>query len=81
MDAVLFRTLSAVREGLPRHLINPGELNRLDAFVDRLRRMEPSQLAEFLVYNAEQVASSKVKVSPGGDRYLDIERLGAVYHP
>ena len=81
VDAVLFRTLSAVRDGLPRHLINPGELNRLDAFVDRLRRMEPSRLGEFLVHNAEQVVSSVVKVSIGGDRYVDVERLPAEHGP
>lgn len=75
VDAVLFRTLSAVRDGLPRHLINPGELNRLDAFVDRLDRMDPSPLSKFLVYNAEQVISSAVKVSEGENRYLDVDRL------
>ena len=75
VDAILFRTLSAVREGLPRHLINPGELNRLDAFVDRLRQLGPSRLGEFLVYNAEQVVSSTVKVSVSADRYVDVERL------
>lgn len=75
VDAVLFRTLSAVKEGLPRHLINPGELNRLDAFVDRLRQLKPSHLASFLVYNAEQVVSSKVKVSATLDQYVDVERL------
>ena len=77
VDAGLFRTLSAVRDGLPRHLINPGELNRLDAFVDRLRRMEPYRLDEFLVHNAEQVVSSMVKVSIGENRYVDVERLTA----
>lgn len=81
VDAVLFRTLSAVRDGLPRHLINPGELNRLDAFVDRLGRMEPSRLGAFLAYNAEQVVSSTVKVSIGEDRYLDVERLNADHRP
>lgn len=75
IDAVLFRTLSAVKDGLPRRLINPGELNRLDAFVDRLRRIEPSSLDNFLVYNSEQVVSSTVKISAASGRYLDIERL------
>ena len=37
IDAALFDTLWSIRSGLPRHLINPGELNRLDSFVDRLR--------------------------------------------
>ncbi len=75
IDAALFRALSAIFNGLPRHLINPGELNRLDTFVDRLRRMAPSPLPEFLVYNAEYVASSAVKVSTGLDRYLGARRL------
>ena len=74
IDATLFRTLSAISTGLPRHLINPGELNRLDTFLDRLRRMSPSALPEFLAYNAEHVASCAVKMSPGLDRYLNTRR-------
>lgn len=75
IDAVLFRTLSAVFDGLPRHLINRAELNRLDTFVDRLGRMDTSSLDEFLIYNAEHVTSTCVKVSTGFDRYLGIQRL------
>lgn len=75
IDAGLFRTLSAISGGLPRHLINPGELNRLDTFLDRLRRLSPSPLPEFLAYNAEHVASSAVKLSPGLDRYLGTRSL------
>ena len=67
--------LWAVIGGLPRHLINPGELNRLDTFVDRLRHGTPSQLPDFLVYNAEHVSSSAVKMSTGFDRYLGARRL------
>ena len=75
IDAALFRTLSAIFDGLPRHLVNPGELNLLDTFVDRLRRIEPSPLPAFLIYNAEHVASSAVKMSTGFDRYLEARRL------
>ncbi len=75
IDAVLFRALWAVQGGLPRHLINPGELNRLDTFVDRLRHGAPLSLPDFLVYNAEHVASSAVKMSTGFDRYLSARRL------
>lgn len=75
VDAALFRALWAVRGGLPRHLIDPGELNRLDTFVDRLRQGVPSTLPDFLVYNAEHVASSAVKMSTGFDRYLSARRL------
>jgi len=75
IDAGLFRTLSLIFEGLPRHLVNPGELNRLDTFVDRLRGLTPSPLPEFLIYNAEPVASSAVKMSTALDRYLEARRL------
>ncbi len=75
IDAALFRALSAVLGGLPRHLIDPGELNRLDTFVDRLRHGRPSRLPDFLVYNAEHVTSSAVKMSTGFDRYLGTRRL------
>ena len=75
IDAGLFRTLSMIFEGLPRHLVNPGELNRLDTFVDRLRGLTPSPLPEFLIYNAEHVASGAVKMSTALDRYLEARRL------
>ncbi len=75
IDAALFRVLWAVRGGLPRHLIDPGELNRLDVFIDRLRHGTPSPLPDFLVYNAEHVASSAVKMSTSFDHYLSAHRL------
>ena len=49
VDTALFRTLSKILGDLPRHLINSGEINRLDAAVDRLRCVSPSPLPEFLV--------------------------------
>lgn len=75
IDAALFGTLWTIRQGLPRHLINPGELNRLDTFVDRLRRVDPVRLPEFLIYNAEHVAFSAVKMSAGFKQYLRARRL------
>ena len=75
IDVVLFRTLSAMLHGLPRHLINPGELNRLDAFIDRLRRMEPIQLPEFLIHNTEHVTSSAVKLSADLGKYNFVREL------
>ena len=75
IDAGLFGTLSEIFDGLPRHLVNPDELNRLDTFIDRLRVLTPSPLPEFLVYNAEHVASSAVKTSTALDRYVEARRL------
>ncbi len=75
IDAALFRTLSAMLHGLPRHLIDPGELNRLDAFMDRLSCMVPMQLSEFLIHNTEHVTSSAVKLSPDFGTYQRIRQL------
>lgn len=75
IDSVLYATLMAIRQGLPRHLINPGELNRLDAFIDRLRGAAPEAGFEFLAYNAEQVLPAVIQMSPTFDRYLSVRRL------
>ncbi len=75
VDAALFRTLSLVRNGLPRHLINHGELNRLDAFVDRLSHMKPMKLSEFIIHNTEHVSSSAVRLSPDYGAYQAVRRL------
>ncbi len=77
IDPALFDTLWSIRGGLPRHLIDPAELNRLDTFIDRLRRSSPppEPLPEFLIYNAEHVASSVVKLSADRTRYDRVDRL------
>ena len=77
IDPTLFDTLWSIKSGLPRHLINPGELNRLDTFIDRLRRASPAPepLPEFLIYNAEHVASSAVRLSADLARYDQVDRL------
>ena len=77
VDPTLFETLWSIRAGLPRHLINPGELNRLDTFIDRLRNASPAPepLTQFLIYNAEHVASAAVRLSGDRTRYDEIDRL------
>ena len=77
VDPELFETLWSIKAGLPRHLINPGELNRLDTFIDRLRSASPAPepLTEFLIYNAEHVASSAVRLSGDRTRYDHVDRL------
>ena len=77
IDPALFDTLWSIKGGLPRHLINPGEINRLDTFIDRLRRASPDSLPEFLIYNAEHVASSTVRLSPDRMQYEHVGRLPA----
>lgn len=75
VDATLYATLMSIEDGLPRHLINPGELNRLDAFIDRLRGASPEQGYEFLTYNAEHVVASVVQMTPDYASYVSVRRL------
>lgn len=75
IDASLYSTLIAIEQGLPRHLINPGELNRLDAFIDRLRGHAPEQGYEFLTYNAEHVLASVVQMTPDYAHYVSVRRI------
>ena len=77
IDPTLFDTLWSIKDGLPRHLINPGELNRLDTFIDCLRKASPDSLPKFLIYNAEHVASSAVRLSPDRMQYEYIDRIPA----
>lgn len=76
IDFNLFRALSAVGNGLPRHLISPSELNRLDAFMDRLWQVETIIRDEILIYNVEHVTSSAVRISDNLMRFQNIRRLG-----
>ena len=66
IDPALFDTLWSITGGLPRHLINPGELNRLDTFIDRLCRAPPAPepLPEFLIYNADRAVLRPVGRGP-----------------
>ncbi len=75
VDAALYATLMSIEDGLPRHLINPGELNRLDAFIDRLRGANPEQGYEFITYNAEHVVASVVQMTPDYASYVSVRRL------
>ncbi|MET2833052.1 Druantia anti-phage system protein DruA [Mesorhizobium shangrilense] len=75
IDAELYGTLMSIEQGLPRHLINPGELNRLDSFIDRLRGAAPEQSFEFLIYNAEHVLPAVIQMTPDYARYDAVRRL------
>ena len=75
IDAELYASLVAIKQGLPRHLIDPGKLNRLDAFIDKLRGANPDLGSEFLIYNAEHVVSSVVHMTPAYASYEAVRRV------
>ena len=75
IDAELYASLNEIEQGLPRHLVNLGSLNRLDSFIDNLRRTGPPQDSQFLTYNAEHVVSSVIRMSHDYSRYETIQRI------
>ena len=75
IDAELYASLSVIKQGLPRHLVNLGSLSRLDSFIDTLRRTGPIQDSQFLIYNAEHVVPSVIRMSDGYSRYETVRRI------
>lgn len=75
IDASLYATLMAVADGLPRHLVSPSELNRLDSFIDQLHNAQPEVADRFLTYNAESIVSASIQMSSEFTRYEAVRRL------
>jgi hypothetical protein len=72
VDFQLFMTLRKVQKGLPRHLLPERDLNRLDSFLTQLHEADPQKANEFIVYNQETLATSRVQVSEDHSQYLRV---------
>lgn len=70
VDFQLFKTLKRVQRGLPRHLLPERDLNRLDSFLTQLHEAEPQRANEFIVYNQDTLATSRVQISEDYSQYL-----------
>jgi hypothetical protein len=63
VDYHLFVALERLRQGLPRQLQPDRELNRVDAFIEQLRRLDISKTREFFIHNNDERATAKVTLS------------------
>ena len=72
VDFQLFKTLKKVQRGLPRHLLPERDLNRLDSFLTQLHEAEPQRANEFIVYNQDTLATSRIQVSEDYSQYLRV---------
>lgn len=72
VDFSLFMTLCKVQRGLPRHLLPERDLNRLDSFLTQLHGAQPKRANEFLVYNQETLATSRIQVSEDNAQYVRV---------
>lgn len=76
IDFRLYEVLSSIEQGLPRHLLNLGELNRVDSFIDKARQANPEVHNGFLVYNTEHAVASTITTSNDNNRYSTVHRIG-----
>jgi Domain of unknown function (DUF4338) len=72
VDFQLFKTLRKVQRGLPRHLLPERDLNRLDSFLTQLHEAGPQRANEFIVYNQDTLATSRVQMSEDCSQYLRV---------
>lgn len=69
VDYPLFVALEKLRQGLPRQLLPDRELNRLDAFLEQLRRVDVPKSREFFIHNHDDRTTAKILLSPDLNQY------------
>jgi hypothetical protein len=69
VDYALFVALEKLRQGLPRQLLPDRELNRLDAFLEQLRRAGVPMTREFFVHNQDDRTTSQITLSSDRSMY------------
>lgn len=76
VDYSLYLALERLAQGLPRHLLPDRELNRLDAFIEQLRRSNVPMTNTFFIHSHDDRTTAKVSLSHDGRRYERIETYG-----
>ncbi len=72
VDYPLFLALEKLEQGLPRHLLPAREVNRLDAFLEQLRRADVAQTNVFFIHNHDTRSTAKIILSTDGKRYDEV---------
>ena len=73
VDHPLFVALERLRQGLPRQLLPDHELNRLDAFLEQLRRADVPKTREFFIHNHDERTTAHITLSPDLSCYESVE--------
>jgi len=63
VDYALFVALERLGQGLPRQLLPDRELNRLDAFLEQLRRADVTHTSEFVIHVHDDRTTAQVTLS------------------
>lgn len=69
VDYALFAALEKLRHGLPRQLLPDRELNRLDVFIERLRRLDLPVSREFFIHSHDSRTTIAVTLSSDLKKY------------
>ena len=73
VDHALFVALERLRQGLPRQLLPDRELNRLDAFLEQLRRSDVPQTRDFFIHNHDDRTTAQITLSPDLNSYETVK--------
>lgn len=73
VDHPLFVALERLRQGLPRQLLPDRALNRLDAFLEHLRRADVPQTRDFFIHNHDDRTTVQVTLSPDMNSYETVK--------
>ncbi|MBI4664260.1 MAG: DUF4338 domain-containing protein [Verrucomicrobia bacterium] len=73
VDHPLFVALERLRQGLPRQLLPDRELNRLDYFLEQLRRSGVPTTREFYIHNHDERTTAKVTLSADFNSYENVQ--------
>lgn len=69
IDYQLFVALERLKQGLPRQLQPDRELNRVDAFIEQLRRRGVESSREFFIHNNDERSTAKVILAADQQSY------------
>jgi hypothetical protein len=69
IDYNLFMALEKLRQGLPRPLLPDREVNRLDSFIEQLRRADIGKERVFYIHDHDNRTTAEVTVSSDFSRY------------
>jgi hypothetical protein len=72
IDHQLFVALERLRLGLPRQLLPDRELNRLDAFLEALRRLDIPYTRDFFIHNHNERTTAQLTLSPDLTSYESV---------
>jgi hypothetical protein len=73
IDYNLFESLEKLRQGLPRQLLPDRNLNRLDAFIEQLRRADIRKDRVFYIHDHDNRTTAEVTVSNDFTKYEGVQ--------